>query len=176
MNSKLAYLVVLILLGGCAPHNLHRAAPVEKDLIDQNVVQSPIVKHVRNKRYEQQRSASDIELHFKQFDLLNAPVAIENWESHYVLGEGSKPKWKYKKIAEITVYVFEMNDQVVMDLFRNTASGIGAAAVIDMYRKPLSIPGTAQSYYGGRISPVYAYVYYGAVVREKVPKKLVVQD
>lgn len=170
MKLVLFIITILAVATGCAPHSLHFGPPIEKDVIDRNVTESPIVRHFKNKRYDKQREASDIELHFKQFDFLNSPIATENWELYYVLGEGSKPEWKYGKIAEVTVYVSTVDDEVILDLFRRSASEIGGSGVIDMYRKPLSLPDTAQYYYGSRISPVYAYVYYGLVVREKTPR------
>ncbi len=163
-------LIILISLSfsifGCATNSTIFRAPLDRDTIDQRVENSPIIQLTGSTQYTS-TSPEDVNLHFKKFHILNRPDKIINWEFYYVMGEPSLPSYEYEKIAFIEVYLPEMDDGVGEDRLREAASSVGATALVDVYKKPISSVG-ATKHTDPFISesPIDAYLYYGMAVRE----------
>lgn len=160
------------LLCGCATQSPIFRGQLEIGEIKQRINDSPIVERLTETDYPVISSPKDIELFYKDFHIFNKPSSIENWEHYHVLGKASSPPWKYVELANISVYLRLSNDENATQTMKNKASEIGGSAIIDLYKKPLTIPGTEEqvSFFTEKL-PIKGYVYYGVIVRKKDTNK-----
>ena len=169
IHGKIILLIVtIVFLSGCATNSTIFFAPLDRAEIEGLINNSPHVKFLTEATYEVTVSSNEVKLYYKIFHMLNRPDAIFNWEYYYVLGEGSTPKYDYTKIAEIEVYLPAPDDNKGQDELKLVASNIGATGLIDVYKKPLTSPGTTrQVSFNTYERPIEGYLYYGIAIKEK---------
>lgn len=169
-NMKISYAIAMALcLSGCAANSTISVARFDEGELAADIARSPIVERLDGSTFAKQRDPKDIELHYKLFKGLNKPDLIVNWERYYVIGEPSVPSWKYKPIANISVYQAAMDDATALDTLRKAASDLGGSAVIELFRKPIPKPGSVgwwHAYHSEQERiPIDGYAYFGQVVR-----------
>jgi hypothetical protein len=166
MNRRFALTCVCLALSGLALGKgflaFSRLSPEE---MDQRVAASPIIKLEGKKTFEPRPTWPKVEIHFKKFGAFTAHDGVEDAEWHYVMGEPSKPKWKYTRVGEIVIFRRDRSDPHAILAFKKAAAAMGGDAVINVMREPVVLEGTYD--YATSSSGIQGYQFYGDVVRRK---------
>ncbi len=157
-------LASLFFISSCTSSTFMSLRHSAEDLSNR-IANSPIIEPSSNTKFEKQRAPEEIEIHYKLFHALNSPNAVINWKRYYVIGEHSEPKWEYDDIADISVYFKGMNDAEAINILKSKASEVGGSAVIDVFKKPLTLRWTTSFGSNTSSTPIYAYAYFGTIVR-----------
>lgn len=134
--STAFFLIIISIMCGCSTSPAFSTYMTSSELASR-IDSSPIVKDSLN--YPKRKNSDDIEVYYYEFGPLTRPERIYNWEKYYVVGGPSNPSWKYKVIGEISLWSADANDSKNVELIKNTASKNGGFAVVDLFRKPISI-------------------------------------
>jgi hypothetical protein len=156
---KLIAISISVFLAGCATNSTMVNFAIDKQEIVQRIEKSPHVTQLSRVNYAKRTEPSDIQVFHYVFDMMNRPDRIQDWQYHYVTGQGSDPEWKFARLAEVEIYLPDRLDDRAIPQFRQIASSMGGDAVVNVHRKPLRSEKFP--------APIDAYLYYGVVVRRK---------
>lgn len=157
--------IILIFVAGCSTHSLFVNNPIKNELLIKKL-EKPYINKFDSEKYNPTQS-ENIQLFFMRFSSTNQPNLYQNWAYHYKLGNPSEPNWNYKKIAEVVIYLRspenivnlpKLDDKPALTEIKNIAANLGGDAVINMYRKPITLK--------SNLGTVVAYSYYGLVVKK----------
>lgn len=175
MNSRSFLLCVLLF---CTPGVVTPASAIFLNDVSvekfQTLLQaSPVVTNIVDGIAKECETAT-VELHFKKFNVFNAPNAVDHWKYHYVIGEPSKPAWKTQPVADIVVYQAKIEDSAALAIFKTKASELGGCAVQEVFREPVLMnrfaDGPKAFGLGGTKAArrILGYAYYGRIVRRSI--------
>lgn len=172
MNSRSLLLCILLL---CVPVSASAGSAiffndVSVEKFKTLLETSPVISNLDNDS-SKQCEIDAVEMHFKKFNMFNAPNLVDDWEYHYVVGEPSKPEWKTEFVADIVAYQEKIDDSAALMVFRNKASEFGGCAVQEVFREPILMnrfaDGSKAFGLGGAkaVRKILGYAYYGKIVR-----------
>lgn len=127
-----------VLFTGCAGMDAAFIDELSIDEMEQKIDNSPEIKFLTDKRFEQITLPEDIQVYYIKFHPFSEPNLVDNWQQMYVLGEPSSPEWKYRKIAQLKIYLPNGHIKEGINLLKEEASKIGGDAVIDVFREPIT--------------------------------------
>ena len=155
------------MLSGCATSQ-HISTTMSDDELSLKIKSSPIVHASTKSPVATQKDK--IEFHYFNFNAMNSPSRIINWEYYYKIGELSEPQWSYHEIGDIELWIADKEDEKNIELLRSEASKYGADAVIELYRKPINTSKQNAPPYGPYAISEFGiggYLYYGKLVKKK---------
>jgi hypothetical protein len=167
IQKILITLVLTFLLTGCATSQRISTTMSENEL-SLKIKSSPIVRLTTKSTITTQKDK--VEVYYFNFNAMNSPNRIINWEYYYKIGEYSEPKWNYLEIGDIELWVADKEDEKNIDLLKNEASKYGADALIDLYRKPINTSKQNAPPYGQYAISEFGiggYLYYAKLVTKK---------
>lgn len=126
----------------------------------QRVGAAPDVESLTKQVYAMSSEPSEVEIYYVSWNLLTTPDLVEDWEYHYKIGEASKPKYSYTRIAKLTYYAGMRDDASALSVLRECASKLGGDAIIDVFRNP-AIETTSTP------ARILGYRYFATVVKNK---------
>lgn len=169
MKKFLFVIFMVVGVSSCATNSTIFNNPMNQDALDSLIKNSPVIKRITNVNYEVVSTPGNVKLFYKNFNFFNRPDLIKNWQLYYVLGKSSNPISGYEKIAEIEIYLPNMDDSKGILTLKDAASRLGATGLIDVYKKPLTATGNVKRLAGfsRAVYSVDTYLYYGLAIREK---------
>lgn len=133
MRSRPLMLIMsLSLLAACATGTL----ALKEDNIEAKLAGSPYVTRYSRAQDARHADPSDIEVHYKVWGTLSRPDALEHWQFHFKIGEGSEPTRRYVRVASVVHYTRARNDSEGVDVLKAVAAKEGGDAIMNVWRSP----------------------------------------
>lgn len=168
MLKRILVVAIIFFISSCATNSTIFVAQLKQDELQALILNSPVVKRISKDEFAVIKDPDDIEIYYKLFHFLNSPDLIRDWKKYYVLGDSSSPSRSYLRIAEIEIYLHNMDDYRGIEFLKREASKLGGTGLVDVYKKPLTLVGNSSSDYGNSVRySIDGYLYYGLVIVEQ---------